>query len=655
MKKNFLNVPLRTLLLCWLCVMVLCFSLLFSAETNNFRRQQNAYNQLLSETSQNIFKRTSADFKRAVDTATSIVNTRWYSLLMSMGDLYKSEFTQLDCAEYLNQHKRLVSYLDFVHDILVIVPQNDIVVSSRGWMSLHTFDIAYGRETTIHATAGVNADPEITLTNDNLFSYRIKSLYTRPKQRAIYILFDKKELSKYMQTLLSQKHLYARLDFGESTVWETGKALEDELFFTYSSAYPGFSLTMNFETYFRAYRNDWLYRMVTESLILLFVSFLLALLIIKLAWLPILRAFRHEGFSSEKYPGNPFDALNTIFTSNKEFQNRNARITRYITNLQSEILYGVLSNPENPLDITSVQEAIPWISANYPYLMTITLNAEAEASSLAAHKISVLLPDAVCTVLWFTNMDDANEEKLALYRRENALSISAIETDHTRMQQAFTMLYDEFRMEYMIQHELPLEVLYEFYGDIIAGKEKECLDLISNMRLHCEPDAIVHHVARFARENGVACEMLDGTWDGILKCVQEVCHTVSDSHLVSSCHSAAALCEYIDENFSNPDMGVKLLCDQFGIGRTLISQLIKTQTGETFTDYLTNLRMSKACELLLTENNVSSVGEKIGYLNYSTFKRAFIRKFGISPRQWRDGHGGQSGEQKSEETASEEN
>jgi AraC-like DNA-binding protein len=46
--------------------------------------------------------------------------------------------------------------------------------------------------------------------------------------------------------------------------------------------------------------------------------------------------------------------------------------------------------------------------------------------------------------------------------------------------------------------------------------------------------------------------------------------------------------------------------------------------------------MEKACELLTTtELKIDDLANKIGYLNAYVFSRAFKRKYGITPTQYR--------------------
>lgn len=81
---------------------------------------------------------------------------------------------------------------------------------------------------------------------------------------------------------------------------------------------------------------------------------------------------------------------------------------------------------------------------------------------------------------------------------------------------------------------------------------------------------------------------------------------------------------------------MKQLSSHFSMHRTLISKILKEHLGVTFTDYLLDLRIKKSMELLKnTEMNINEVGEAVGYENYISFKRAFLRYQGISPREIR--------------------
>jgi len=68
-----------------------------------------------------------------------------------------------------------------------------------------------------------------------------------------------------------------------------------------------------------------------------------------------------------------------------------------------------------------------------------------------------------------------------------------------------------------------------------------------------------------------------------------------------------------------------------------ISHIFKASTGMSFPEYLTNIRMEKAKELLIsTQEQISDISAQCGYSNVSTFIRSFKNLFGISPGKYRD-------------------
>ncbi|MCI5564829.1 MAG: AraC family transcriptional regulator [Clostridiales bacterium] len=68
-----------------------------------------------------------------------------------------------------------------------------------------------------------------------------------------------------------------------------------------------------------------------------------------------------------------------------------------------------------------------------------------------------------------------------------------------------------------------------------------------------------------------------------------------------------------------------------------MSRFYKQETGYTFTQYVTLLRLNRA-KRLLTESNLSirEIVEQIGYIDTASFVRKFKACEGITPGQWRE-------------------
>jgi len=79
-----------------------------------------------------------------------------------------------------------------------------------------------------------------------------------------------------------------------------------------------------------------------------------------------------------------------------------------------------------------------------------------------------------------------------------------------------------------------------------------------------------------------------------------------------------------------------------------LSSMFKRETGKSFIEFLTEIRMDKAAELL-TQTELPSylIAEKVGYDNINYFGRAFKKEKGMSPSQFRSSRPEHNFEQRS--------
>ncbi|GIP46885.1 hypothetical protein J53TS2_04760 [Paenibacillus sp. J53TS2] len=70
---------------------------------------------------------------------------------------------------------------------------------------------------------------------------------------------------------------------------------------------------------------------------------------------------------------------------------------------------------------------------------------------------------------------------------------------------------------------------------------------------------------------------------------------------------------------------------------TYLSMLFRTNTGKTFIEHLTDIRIDKAKELLRTTHLKNyEVAEKVGYQDPRYFSQIFKKKVGVSPSEYRE-------------------
>ncbi len=93
---------------------------------------------------------------------------------------------------------------------------------------------------------------------------------------------------------------------------------------------------------------------------------------------------------------------------------------------------------------------------------------------------------------------------------------------------------------------------------------------------------------------------------------------------------------YIQENFSDPDMNIDMVCSELGLSSTYFSTIFKKETGKTFVNYLTEIRMKEAERLLIEEDEKTYIiAEKVGFTDSGYFSFVFKKWFGVSPMKYK--------------------
>ena len=97
------------------------------------------------------------------------------------------------------------------------------------------------------------------------------------------------------------------------------------------------------------------------------------------------------------------------------------------------------------------------------------------------------------------------------------------------------------------------------------------------------------------------------------------------------------LVEYVIANAYDPDINLQEMSDRFGLSADYISSMIKKETGFSFKEYLTMLRIAEGKRLLTEERSltVNDVALKVGYRKASNFSKKFKELTGMQPSQLR--------------------
>jgi AraC-like DNA-binding protein len=93
--------------------------------------------------------------------------------------------------------------------------------------------------------------------------------------------------------------------------------------------------------------------------------------------------------------------------------------------------------------------------------------------------------------------------------------------------------------------------------------------------------------------------------------------------------------EYIMNNY-NHEIYVHEIAEKLHMSNASFSRFFKHHTRKTFSDYVTEIRISHACKLLMLDHqNISQICFDSGFENLSNFYKHFRRITGVIPKEYR--------------------
>ncbi len=114
-----------------------------------------------------------------------------------------------------------------------------------------------------------------------------------------------------------------------------------------------------------------------------------------------------------------------------------------------------------------------------------------------------------------------------------------------------------------------------------------------------------------------------------VKNIIETCKEKQNSDLIIE-----KACQYIGKNYMK-DITRDDVADYVFMNSSYFSRYFSKKVGISFYDYLVNIRMQKAMELLKTNKKIADIGEKVGYQYQKYFIKNFKRHTGYTPSDYR--------------------
>lgn len=95
---------------------------------------------------------------------------------------------------------------------------------------------------------------------------------------------------------------------------------------------------------------------------------------------------------------------------------------------------------------------------------------------------------------------------------------------------------------------------------------------------------------------------------------------------------------FLEENLDNGDLSAEDMAAALNVSRSALFEKCKAMLGKAPTEYLRDLRFSKAAEMMAKGGySISQIAYKTGFNDPHYFSKAFKKRFGVSPSEYRRG------------------
>lgn len=112
-------------------------------------------------------------------------------------------------------------------------------------------------------------------------------------------------------------------------------------------------------------------------------------------------------------------------------------------------------------------------------------------------------------------------------------------------------------------------------------------------------------------------------------------HVITGHPVIQKSRVISEICDYIAVNYAE-HVTLTGICRQKNYSISYISQKFKSTCGITFEQYLSNVRIQKACELLLqSDDPIAEIAFAVGYNTPIRFRGIFHKTIGMLPSAYR--------------------
>lgn len=672
MKRFRITFPMNHMFKSAFVVFFLCITLplFILGSIQGFRTHQGKkaeYHARKISQSQQIFSGLDQEFNDMKKTASNIILSRWLSRLNNHIGLYDEEFGVFERQDITQNLASQSAAFHFLSDIIVAVPNNGLIINNMGWFSEETF-CEYNHDYSMQDGTLISNNPSLILLPTHSFACSTPNC-------VVYMVINTDRLVDFTRKLSLGEFSAITIAYnGEPVIeWAASVDLTDSTTLSSDFLQWGYSVDLKYEPAPISLLLNHFF-LISYAILSVFVAAIIAFVLSYFATEPLCRLLEKlpidQEHSKKMSHRQLSENLDQLIQDNVSLRRRlNQQMTQYDNFQRNQALMKTLACHQTEAP-NYMFPWIPWHDQPVPYCMILLCQKankpqilpESILSALSAQTKDVIpftIPSADCAFwIWFN--EGASTDILSMLSTEVEsnyfIAISDIYRQFSDVRTCY--MQTKKRLDFQLclnskgDHFLSPRIEVELFHSIQSNKPEECGKIIDEngllssaegtymltqllLRISAEFDFDTNEFfAQF--EHLRVNPRQDELKEFITKFYSELCAHIAKSAQKNSCETAVLMQAFVKENYHDPEMSLKLLAEVFHSNVSVLSKMFKTQLNINFSDYLLNIRIEHA-KLLLSETDmaITQISEKVGYQNYISFKRAFIRTEEISPKEYR--------------------
>lgn len=235
--------------------------------------------------------------------------------------------------------------------------------------------------------------------------------------------------------------------------------------------------------------------------------------------------------------------------------------------------------------------------------------------------------DEFCdTVRWYCKPLNVNNHYYYPIEVENKIINLAKTGENSELQIILENIFEENFIRRKIHGNVIILLMWEIKGTInkLLSQIKDEEQLLSTFV--CEKLEVMDRTSNSQE-----------IWDCIKGIYSFICSSTNRQKNKSINLVVQGVMEFLKKSYTDQQVDRAMVASKFNISEAYLSRIFKEEVGECFSQYLENIRIQKAKELIAEKNiSINEISARVGYTSPHAFRRAYKRVIGSLPSKDRE-------------------